>query len=705
MMSIAERSVRAAQSSTLANYWHPVAIAAHIREQPQRVTLLGHDLVVFRHDLGTSVFDDVCIHRGAALSLGSIIDGRLTCPYHGWQYDRSGACVRIPALAEGSVIPRKARAHVRQSQEAYGLIWVALEDPVAPIPRFPNDEWSNSAYRTIISNHYQWRTSAGRSVENFMDFSHFPFVHEGILGMRDQTVVEPHDICETSDGLFYTFQQTEPGTLHSGDDELVTWEYTLVRPFTIHLRKVAQNGEMTLISMAASPTQEALTHMWLWIARDHKMDPSEDQAFIDFTHTIMEQDRVVVESQRPERIPRPERGAAPKGARCQRHCVPPHAERHRRRRAVHALRCPTSSPSRALAPRTAHVLRSVRSTAFTPPVASPTMLTPHSFSSIRKNVLTVALAPKRAQSRRAGLKPSSPSRGSGTSASTQGIFERVHELGASGLALVVQRPASPTHAVSNTSRQSPKIMAKADTLIPPVSRLENRPLAPQARAEILKAIFDGRFVDKLPNEFRLAEMLNVSRTTVRTALQGLERDGVVTRQRAIGTIINRHVSPSSLALQRLAGFDWLLEERGYDVEVAVNCRWGTAGEILGERFSVPPASDYFGMEKQYRADGRLALVIVDGVPRGELSGEVEPTDIPASLFAFFATHCRTTIHHAVVEIIPCGSATDATNLDLPPNTSFLRLQETHYSAGGDAVAYSVIDVDDRFIRLEVVRSQ
>jgi GntR family transcriptional regulator len=248
-------------------------------------------------------------------------------------------------------------------------------------------------------------------------------------------------------------------------------------------------------------------------------------------------------------------------------------------------------------------------------------------------------------------------------------------------------------------------MTTPDALIPPISQLDNRPLAPRARAEILNAIFDGRFVDKLPNEDKLAEMLNVSRTTVRTALQGLERDGVVTRQRAIGTIINRHVSPSSLALQRLAGFDWLLEERGYDVKVAVTSRWGTAGEILGERFSVPTDSDYFGMEKRYRADGKLALVIVDGVPRDEFSGEDEPTDIPASLFAFFASHCRTTIHHAVVEMIPCSTTTNATKLELAPNTSFLRLHETHYSSAGNAVAYSVIDVDDRFIRLEVVRSQ
>jgi phenylpropionate dioxygenase-like ring-hydroxylating dioxygenase large terminal subunit len=183
------------------------------------------------------------------------------------------------------------------------LVWVALDDPAAPLPSFPNDEWTDPSFRTFLSHHYTWKTSAGRACENFMDFSHFPFVHEGILGTRNNTLVQPHEIVESDNGFSYTFQQVEPGTLHSDEGELVTWEYFLVRPFTIHLRKIAPGGDVTVISMVAAPVDEALTDMWLWIARNHKLDPADDQSFIDFTHTIMEQDRVVVESQRPERIP------------------------------------------------------------------------------------------------------------------------------------------------------------------------------------------------------------------------------------------------------------------------------------------------------------------------------------------------------------------------------------------------------------------
>jgi GntR family transcriptional regulator len=241
--------------------------------------------------------------------------------------------------------------------------------------------------------------------------------------------------------------------------------------------------------------------------------------------------------------------------------------------------------------------------------------------------------------------------------------------------------------------------------VSPVDQLDSRLLAARARAAILRAIFEGRFEAKLPNEGRLAEMLNVSRTTVRTALQSLERDGVVTRRRAIGTLINPHVRPSSLALQRLIGFDSLLEERGHTVEVEVSWHWGEAGEELASVFAVDPAEDCCLIEKRYRADGTLALAIFDAVPRKEIVPPDLDGNIDPSLFAFSERHCRVAIHHAVVEILPMVKSDGVTKLEIAKGTPFIRLHETHYSADGDAMAFSVIDADDGFIRLEVVRTQ
>jgi hypothetical protein len=46
-----------------------------------------------------------------------------------------------------------------------------------------------------------------------------------------------------------------------------------------------------------------------------------------------------------------------------------------------------------------------------------------------------------------------------------------------------------------------------------------------------------------------------------------------------------------------------------------------------------------------------------------------------------------------------------TRLEVSSGTPFVRLHETHYSRRSEAVAFSIIDVDDRFVQLEVVRTQ
>lgn len=150
------------QATGLARHWHPIATVEQVDEKPRRFTLLGEDLVAFRTDQGLRVFLDLCIHRGVALSLGFIEDGVLHCGYHGWAYDGTGRCVAIPSVPKGSPIPSKARAIVFTAVECYGLVWVALAEPVSGVPHFPDGEWDDPRFRTFVSQQYQWKTSAGR---------------------------------------------------------------------------------------------------------------------------------------------------------------------------------------------------------------------------------------------------------------------------------------------------------------------------------------------------------------------------------------------------------------------------------------------------------------------------------------------------------------------------------------------------------------
>src|SRR5487761_880817 len=76
-------------------------------------------------------------------------------------------------------------------------------------------------------------------------------------------------------------------------------------------------------------------------------------------------------------------------------------------------------------------------------------------------------------------------------------------------------------------------------------------VADRARSAILEAILDHRFGARLPPEEELAEMLGVSRTSVRDALESLETRGLIRRRRSIGTTINANFTPAALAFDRL----------------------------------------------------------------------------------------------------------------------------------------------------------
>lgn len=290
----------------LKKYWHPVAVVDEITAEPQQFRLLGEKIVAYQADDEIVALHDKCVHRGVALSTGCIRDGRLMCPYHGWQYDTSGKVAYIPSLGPTGTIPVNAKVGRYRTREDYGLLWIALEEPVADPPPWPDDDWNSVEWKVFLVGTWFWRSSAGRMIENAADFSHFNFVHEGFTELADGPVVTPFEVELTDDGMTYSY-----------DDTLLVRTYTLHVPFTLHDRKTvvaetggrtwsekgeSKAGDVTTISFIAAPIDDAETRIFAFLSRNHSFDlPDED--FAAGFDEIMEQDRVVVEAQHPPELP------------------------------------------------------------------------------------------------------------------------------------------------------------------------------------------------------------------------------------------------------------------------------------------------------------------------------------------------------------------------------------------------------------------
>lgn len=105
------------------------------------------------------------------------------------------------------------------------------------------------------------------------------------------------------------------------------------------------------------------------------------------------------------------------------------------------------------------------------------------------------------------------------------------------------------------------------TLRPLVLRGGVLPLYHQLQQALRQFIESGRWAPghRLPGERELMRMFNVSRTTVREALDALERDGLISRQHGRGTFVAPR--PVVATLARLQGFTEELQERGLRFEV------------------------------------------------------------------------------------------------------------------------------------------
>jgi phenylpropionate dioxygenase-like ring-hydroxylating dioxygenase large terminal subunit len=306
----------------LVNDWHVVARSNDLAAGQVRATrLLGQDVVLWREvarpragfiaeDKPAEIhaWRDLCLHRGAKLSGGRVIPREdrasapsdcLACPYHGWEYDASGQCARIPAQPSLPP-PAKAKVETYKAQDKYGFVWVCLGEPRADVPEFP--EWGDVAFRKVDAGPYVFRAQGPRVIENFLDVGHFPFVHAGLLGDAKHTEVGDYQVESADDGVTakdIPFFQPDPDGTGWGAE--VRYTYRALRPLAAYFVKVNGEKRFAMINFV-TPVDDSESVSWAIMALNYAPETTDD-ALREFQDKVAAQDVPIVESQRPELLP------------------------------------------------------------------------------------------------------------------------------------------------------------------------------------------------------------------------------------------------------------------------------------------------------------------------------------------------------------------------------------------------------------------
>lgn len=161
--------------------WYPMYLVAEMpKSAPLGLTVFDKKLVLFYDGNGElNCFEDRCPHRLAKLSEGQIVDGQLECLYHGWQFDGSGQCTKIPQLAPGAKIPKQACAKTYAVKVSQEVIWVWLGDKATAEPsKIPWYEHYEREGFQHLSTIHELPYDYSILLENLMDPAHIPISHD-----------------------------------------------------------------------------------------------------------------------------------------------------------------------------------------------------------------------------------------------------------------------------------------------------------------------------------------------------------------------------------------------------------------------------------------------------------------------------------------------------------------------------------------------
>ena len=216
----------------------------------------------------------------------------------------------------------------------------------------------------------------------------------------------------------------------------------------------------------------------------------------------------------------------------------------------------------------------------------------------------------------------------------------------------------------------------------------NAPLYARLKALVHDAIAAGELKqgDSVPSERDVAELLDVSRVTVRKAFSELVRDGVLVQKRGSGTYVSGPQRRIEQPLSRLTSFsddmklrglrtdaDWLDRSSGYP----------TPEEAM--KLSISPGEQVSRFHRLRRADGVPLAIELAVIPHRFLP---EPELVVLSLYGaleargFRPVRALQRLHATAL------SAAEAKLLDLPSGSPALFIERLSYLADGRIVEYT-----------------
>ena len=300
------------------NFWYPACFSTELTDKPRKQKMLGLNFALFRDADGKAkCLSNTCIHRGGSLACqgeaapGKVVDGNIQCPYHGWQFDGDGDCVKIPSQEADTPIPEKARIDAYPTQEKYGIVFVFLGDlpederpPILECPEYDDDKWG------VIHQSYMLKSGYRRSIENAIDPAHNEFVHptHGHSGKDPNYFVPKLNLEDTEWGVGFMTVYDASGSpteeYGSMKNSKVTTAGSGTHGASHFWTKIQPGGKFKMHQYTYDlPIDEFTTRVFLVSTRNAGLTEEMQKIMMDRNLIVAQQDIDILDEVEPVRTP------------------------------------------------------------------------------------------------------------------------------------------------------------------------------------------------------------------------------------------------------------------------------------------------------------------------------------------------------------------------------------------------------------------
>jgi GntR family transcriptional regulator len=185
--------------------------------------------------------------------------------------------------------------------------------------------------------------------------------------------------------------------------------------------------------------------------------------------------------------------------------------------------------------------------------------------------------------------------------------------------------------------------------------------------------------DQLPTEAELSADYGVSRSTVRTALVQLEKQGLTVTRHGLGTFVTPFGRAIKAGLQELQSMTDTIVAHG--MRPRIDYRSAEVREATGEELAAlerEPPCPVLATTRAVHADDVLVAFSYEAIPADLLPADLEPGTLHGSLFALLESSGA--VPRTAVAGVHATRGPDIGWGERPREATYLLLQQVHYDA-------------------------